>query len=108
MRPTANSVAEIERFLESDSSRLGDVFRLQRQGLDAEAIASRLGVATSRFVWNQAWLLDFLLQGDMPTAPTVAKYCASKAGTLLKSGEWSAGVRHYLEEVRRLACVRSG
>ncbi|MDN4475800.1 hypothetical protein QQX09_08015 [Demequina sp. SYSU T00192] len=104
--PALEVVAQIEHYLSTDRSRVGDVFRLRAEGLDADQIAVRLGVRTSRFVWNNDRLIAFLLEGDVPSAPTVASYCASKCAAMLRSGEWSPATRRYLELIRQQAAAR--
>ena len=86
---------EIEQYLESDASRLGDVYRGLRDGLTAEEIAADLGVTTAYFVWNYSKMIDALLDRQLPQAPTVALQSARKFRTLLKR-EWSPPVRKRL------------
>lgn len=104
--PSNPDVAEIERFLEMDESRLGDVYRGRERGLSAEEIAAELDVKTSNFVWNYSQILDALLKRDLPTAPSVATQVARRFRALLKR-EWSDSVRlrlqEDLEKVERLA-----
>jgi DNA-binding NarL/FixJ family response regulator len=52
MRPSDDVRAELIALLEADQSRLGQVYRLVQQGLDAYAIAEQLDVASTSFVWN--------------------------------------------------------
>ena len=72
VQPTDDVRAELAVLLEADESRLGEVYRGLRRGLDAGTIADELGVATSNFVWNYERLVRALLDGDLPKAPTVA------------------------------------
>jgi hypothetical protein len=87
---------ELETYLETDETRLGDVYRGLRDGLTAEEIASQLGVTTSYFVWNNSRMIDAILDRDLPRAPTVALQSARKFRTLLKL-EWSPLVRERLQ-----------
>jgi hypothetical protein len=87
---------ELESYLESDETRLGDVYRGLRDGLTAEEIADKVGVTTAYFVWNYSRMIDAILERDLPQAPTVALQSARKFRTLLKS-EWSPAVRERLQ-----------
>ena len=86
--PSADVRARLVEFLEADDSRLGQVYRGQQRGLSPEAIAAELGVSTSRFTWNQARIARALLDGNLPTAPTVAQAVAQKFRTILNSGRF--------------------
>lgn len=93
--------AEIEAYLEEDPSRLGEVHRGLKRGLSADEIAAELGVSTANFVWNYSRLIEALVEGDLPTAPTVALTAARRFRALLKLGRWSPAAREEL--VARLA-----
>ncbi len=47
-------------------------YRALKRGLTADQIAAELEVSTSNFVWNYDRQIKALLDGDLPTAPTVA------------------------------------
>jgi hypothetical protein len=96
-RPTADIRAELQALLEADESRLGDVYRALNRGLNADAIAEELGVATSNFVWNYQRTIGALIDRDLPTAPTVALQTARRISGLLKRGKLSPSARNYLE-----------
>jgi len=95
--PSPDVLAELVRFLEQDESRLGQVYRLNAPGRTADSIATELGVATSNFVWNVTRLADAILEGDLPTAPTLAVQFARKFRAMLRSRHWSPAARAYLE-----------
>lgn len=97
VRPTDDIRAELTALLEADQSRLGQVYRAQQRGLDASAIADELEVATSNFVWNNERVTKALLDGDLPTAPTVALGTARKFRTILRSSNLSTAARSYIE-----------
>jgi hypothetical protein len=88
--------ADLVSFLEQDLSRLGEVYRGLERGLSAEQIAAELHVSTSNFVWNYGRILAALLEGDLPTATTVALAAARKVRALLRLA-WRQDVRTYLE-----------
>jgi hypothetical protein len=95
--PTPETHAEIIDFIRDDQSRLGEVFRGLERGLNADEIASELGVATSGFVWNQSRMIQALTRGDLPTAPTLALVAARTFRRFLKSKQWSPPTHRYLE-----------
>ena len=97
VRPTDDVRAELVALLEADESRLGQVYRGLQRGLDAAAIAEELGVGTSNFVWNNERFAKTLLDGNLPTAPTVALGAARKFRSILRSSHLSAAARSYLE-----------
>lgn len=87
----------MREYLEADPTRLGEVYRLNNEGLTPDEIARRLEVATSNFVWNYTRMADALLDGDLPSAPTVALGVARKFRRLLRDRTFPAAVRRYLE-----------
>lgn len=105
--PSDQVRTEIERLLDADQSRLGQVFRAQRRGLDADAIAAELNVGSTTFVWSYNRTARALIDGDLPTAPTVALRAARPFRTMLKSRDLSDAARSYLmanlEELDRRA-----
>jgi len=97
VRPSDEVREELEQFLVSDGSRLGEVHRGLLRGLTADGIAAEMGVATSNFVWNYTKVIEALLLGDLPGAPTVALGTARKFRTLLATASLSAATRQYLQ-----------
>jgi hypothetical protein len=87
--------AEIRAFLLADPSRLGDVYRWTEQGLTPEEMAELADTQYTTFVWNYTRILQALLTGDLPTAPTVARATARKYRSLLKQ-DWSPGTSQLL------------
>ncbi len=66
-------------------------------GLSADAIAEKLDVSTSKFVWNLRQIIKALLEGDLPAKPTVALAAARRFKAILKSPHLSRVLREYLE-----------
>ena len=97
VRPSDDVRAELAALLEADESRLGQVYRGLQRGLDANAIAEELEVASSNFVWNYERFAKALLYGDLPVAPAVALGAARKFRSILKSSRLSPAARRYLE-----------
>lgn len=88
--------AEVERLIEADQSRLGQVYRGLRRGLTADAIAAELGVRTSNFVWNYRVIAEALLDGTVPASPNIAKQAAARSRALRSAGHTSDRLRDYL------------
>lgn len=87
---------ELTRLIESDSTRLGDVYRGLRRGLSADAIATELGVATSNFVWNYRAIADALLSGVVPRSPHIAKQASGRSRALRAADGLSGAARDHL------------
>jgi hypothetical protein len=94
--PSPEVAQQLRALLEADDSRLGEVYRGLQRNLTADEIAAELGVGTSNFVWNYNQTVRALLEGEVPSAPTVALGVARKFRALLKS-KVSPEVRAYLQ-----------
>ncbi len=66
---------EVERALNEDKTRLGDVWKLSQQGLEPEKIAAELNVSTSGFVSSYKTYIKAIKDGNLPGAPWPAKHC---------------------------------
>ncbi|WP_179275449.1 GIY-YIG nuclease family protein [Rhodococcoides fascians] len=77
---------ELADFISQQEGRIGDVFNLTQEGLDARAIADRLNVETQGFVYQYQAHIDAALYGKVPTGPTMLKAVASALNGLLKRG----------------------
>ncbi len=77
---------ELERFLAADQRRLGDVYRLTRQGLNADQIAERLNVATPGFVYSYRYQIDAALDGTVSSSPTIQRQVLAALRSLLSRG----------------------
>ncbi|WP_448060253.1 hypothetical protein [Cellulomonas hominis] len=100
--------AELERLVEADQSRLGQVYRGLRRGLAADAIAAELGVRTSNFVWNYRVIAEALLDGTVPASPNIAKQAAGRCRALRSAGPASGEVRDYLSALEGQLNRRGG
>jgi hypothetical protein len=89
--------AELSALLATDQSRVGAVYRGLARNLTADEIAAELGVATSNSVWNYNQTIRAVLEGVLPTGPTVALGVARKFRSLLRAGGVSETARRYLE-----------
>lgn len=103
---------ELQAYLVADSSRsrVGEMYRLLEEGLAADSITERLegGAAGA---WQYRRMVRALLDGNLPTAPTVALAAARRYRTVLKTPGLSAATRAYLQVCRvmslRLTADRS-
>lgn len=83
---------ELQAYLVADSSRVGEMYRLLDEGLAADTITERLegGAAGA---WQYRRMVRALLDGNLPTAPTVALAAARRYRTVLKTPGLSAATR---------------
>ncbi len=84
--------AEIEEALESDTSVLGEVYRGVRNGLSDEELRVQRGAENPNFVWNYKRTIRALVEGDLPSAPSVASQTAARLRKLLKTVQFSQGL----------------
>lgn len=97
MTPTPDVRAELVAYLDEDTSRTGDVYRLLDEGLTDQQIADRLDVSTPNFVWNQRVILKALLDGEIPQSPSVVAQVSRKIRTVLRSDGHSPSTVVYLQ-----------
>lgn len=64
---------EIQRLLEADTSLLGEIHRSLRDGRSPEEIQAARGASRPNFVWNYERAIRALVDGQLPTAPGVAR-----------------------------------
>jgi hypothetical protein len=81
--------AEIENALDSDNSVLGEVYRGLRDGMSDEELRVQRGAENPNFVWNYKRTIRALIDGDLPSAPSVASQTATRFRKLLKSVDFS-------------------
>jgi hypothetical protein len=96
VQPSDEVRKELQAYLAADSSRVGEVYRLLEEGLAADAIAERLegGAAGA---WQYRRMVRALLDGNLPTAPTIALAAARRYRTALKASALSTDARAYLQ-----------
>jgi hypothetical protein len=107
-KPAPAVRAELEAYLESDPSALGDVWRRTRDGETPLQIQDARGTTHPNFVWNFNRVARALLDGNLPTAPSVALACARKFRRILKTSELSYEARAVLSANLRELERRSG
>ena len=97
--PSPEVRAELAALVEADQSRLGDVYRLTARGLTPPQIAQELGVDSSGFVSNNRSIARALLDGTMPSGPSMAKQVASSVRGLTRNVRISHEARSYLDNL---------
>ena len=97
---------EIADWLSADTSRLGEVYRLLRQGRSPAEIEAELGMPGSNIVWGYHRTIRALLERDLPTATTVVIRVASRYRALLKLDVWSDDARRWLDDDLRVLEAR--
>lgn len=68
-----------------DPTRMGDVFRYAKQGKSPAEIADLCGISGQGFVSNYKAAIAALLDGDIPSSPTMSAQVAARVRTWLKS-----------------------
>lgn len=90
--------AELEAYLEQDHTALGDVWRRTNAGETPDEIRQARGTERSTFVWSYLRVARALVEGSLPSAPTVALQTARTFRRILKEAELSNEARAMLEE----------
>lgn len=90
--------SEIEGFLDADQSALGDVWRRTKAGESPEEIQAARGTQRASFVWSYRRMIRALVDGDLPTAPTVAVQIARKFRSILSDRVLSPEGEDYLRK----------
>jgi hypothetical protein len=89
--------SELERMLAEDDSLLGEIYRRTQAGESPEQIRVARGAQRPNFVWNYLRSIRALLDGDLPTAPSVARATARGFRSILKNKTLSVETRSVLE-----------
>ena len=72
-----NRSVEVRAAFALDETRLGEVWRLTAGGYSPQQIADELGTQTSNFVKKYLLFGRAIETGDLPTAPTMIRECAT-------------------------------
>lgn len=84
---------EVEAVLQTESSRLGDTFRGDREGLSLDRQAALAGVKGGNYGYNNRVTIAALIDGVIPAGPTLALQAARRVRTLLKRPDLSPALR---------------
>ncbi|GAA1243304.1 hypothetical protein [Oryzihumus leptocrescens] len=91
--------SELERLLDTDDTRTGDVYR--HRHLTPEEIAHQLGVRTSGFVANNMATIRAVLEGALPRGATIRGQVATRVRALAKGPDVTDSTRQYLSDLER-------
>jgi hypothetical protein len=97
--------AEFEAVLRAEGGGLGDVWRRSQAGQTPEEIRSARGAERANFVWNYTRTARALLDGDLPSAPTLALQTARTFRRILKENRFTPEARAELE--RRISILEA-
>jgi hypothetical protein len=100
--------AEIVDVLDAEEGGLGDVWRRTQAGQSPEEIRVARGNERPNFVWNYLRTARAIVDGDLPTAPTVALGAARTLRRILKENEFSSATRAVLEHRLTVLEQRAG
>lgn len=98
MKPSDPVRNELEAFLTADQSALGDVWRRTKAGETPHDIQVARGAQRNTFVWSFNRVAKALLDGNLPTAPTVALQVARKFRSILSEDVLSEDAQDYLRK----------
>ena len=79
-------LTEVREALENDPQRLGDVWRLTKEGKSPDEIAEELDVSTTGFVYNIKSFIKAIENGDLSESPTMAGSCGRALRGFIKRG----------------------
>lgn len=85
--------AEVGAVLLADTSRLGDTFRGDQEGLSLAQQAERAGARGANYGYNNRVTITALMDGTIPVGPTLALQAARRLRTLLKREDLSPELR---------------
>jgi len=90
--------AEFEAILTADDTALGDVWRRTEAGETPDQIRIARNTQATSFVWSYLRTARALIDGDLPTAPSVALGVLRTFRRILKEQDLSPDARRVLEE----------
>jgi hypothetical protein len=93
---------ELEAMLEADDTLLGEVYRRTNAGETPEQIQAARGAERPNFVWTYQRWIRAILEGDLPTSPSVALGTARKFRSILKQKTLTPSTRTELERRLRI------
>ncbi|MQW77175.1 hypothetical protein GHK92_14955 [Nocardioides sp. dk4132] len=94
----ASLLAEVDRILDGDDTRLGQVWKFHRQGHSAKEIAQRLGIGMG-LVHNVSMQIGVLRGDPLPKRQSRALKAAHKAGAWLTSKSTSPALTRHLNGI---------
>ena len=99
--PTPNVLEEIQRALRDNDGNLGVVFRLIESGRTSPSeMVTEGGLANSGHASNLIRYIKTILEGEIPTSPSRSEAAGRTIGGLIRTFEFSAESRLYLQDLR--------
>lgn len=99
--------AEIEAILETDVSSIANTWRGDRDGLSLDQQAELAGAKTSNYGYNNRSVLSALIEGRIPSSPTMAQQARRKVTAWLKKMDLSPDLRRDLQELEQELRLRA-
>lgn len=93
----------VQKALENDNTRLGDVWRLTNEGMSATEIAKKLGLETSQYVERNQTHIRAIEKGVLPTSAWLAGNCRDTLRSFLKRHREDFSVETIQELEKRVA-----
>lgn len=95
--PNEAVLAEIDKALDANTGQIGEVFRLLKAGAqNNKEIVELGGAANEGAVWSIRRSLTAIREASLPKAPSVARQCASRTRSLLRTPSLSTEAVQYL------------
>lgn len=95
--PTPSVREELTELLQDDERLLGEVFRHLKAGKSAKEIAEEMDYPTPTYVYLYRRQIVALLDGELPTAPSLASQVARKLSAIVKWKTLSTEARAHLQ-----------
>ena len=73
-----NGQYEIQKAIENDPKRLGEVWQLTNEGESAIEIAEKWGSKTHGYIVSRQKFIQYILGGELPTSPSEARKYGSR------------------------------
>lgn len=80
---------EVRRALEQDQTGIGTIYKMDIAGNTEEEMAEAFEAKTKSFVWTYRRHISALIDGNLPTATTVARGCASAIRGFVNRHRWN-------------------
>ncbi len=104
-----NGQYEIQKALENDPKRLGEVWQLTNEGKSAAEIAEKWGSNTHGYIVSRQKFIQCILGGELPTSPSEARKYGSRLRGFIKRHCDSLSAEAIQElEKRSEECTRRG
>ncbi len=99
--------SELREVVLADESVLGEVYRRTESGESPEEIRVALGNERKTFVWNYLRSARAIVEGDLPTAPSVSLTAARRIRRVIRENELSPEAQTALDDRLRVLAERA-